>query len=283
MRENFVQFVPPDITQKELLLYSDGMGFEEAPAFYVRNTNFNNYLVMYTCKGILFCEQDGREVQVRKGQAVLMDPHRPYRHYFKKEIPSRIAWCHLNGAAAVPVIEQIGALCTFPYCIDGAEVYRRLLALFEISDRADRDVYAQSEHCYGLLMHFLSVAGRDQAPPSLSSHLCEFKQKCWQLISVRLGEVITLEGIASLMSMSKYHFARTFHKVYGMPLMQFVTEERLRQAKYRLRNTTQTICSIAEDLGFSDAGYFAKVFKKHVGIPPLDYRKQVRYRDTDNR
>ena len=45
MRDNFVSFVSPSELQKELLIYSDGMGFEKKNSFYIERKDFNNYLV----------------------------------------------------------------------------------------------------------------------------------------------------------------------------------------------------------------------------------------------
>lgn len=274
MRENFVSFRPPRRIQKDLLLYSDGLGFESDPDFDYAQPFFNNYLILYTICGTLICEQDGNRVEVQAGQAVLMDPHRPYRHYFKKDTPTRMAWCHLNGAAAVPIVERITALHPLPFVTEGAAIYEGLLHLFEISDNDEPDVFAQSGICYGLLMQFLSAAVDAGTPVTLSPQLQFFKRRCWQNISLQLGTPITLDSLAAQMSMSKYHFARTFRKVFGMTLIEFITAERLRQAEYRLQTTSRPVCTIAEELGFNDAGYFTKVFKKAYGVTPSAFRRQ---------
>lgn len=90
-----------------------------------------------------------------------------------------------------------------------------------------------------------------------------------------MSKNITLEELAQKQSLSKYHFARTFKEAFGVSVMHFITEERIRQAKYRLRNTTQPILDISEDLGFSTPGYFLKVFKKFCECTPSEYRERI--------
>ncbi len=273
MRDDFVHFCSPDPMQKKLLIYSDGMGFEQNPNFYIDRPSFYNFIIMYTMRGILCCEQEGRRVTVSQGEAVLLDARHPHRYYFEKEHHTQIAWCHVNGEPAVSLVDYLAAHSPLPLKLQNAHIYERLLALFEISDHPTPDPFAQSEACYGLLMEFLQTVYQTENAPLLPSHLEKFKRKIWHYILHHLGEEIALESLAAYMSVSKYHFARTFRRIFGMSVMQFITKERLQQAKYRLQNTNQSICEIAEDLGFSNGGYFTKVFKKAYGITPTHYRR----------
>ena len=78
--------------------------------------------------------------------------------------------------------------------------------------------------------------------------------------------------------------ARQFHytanyvsKVFcdrtGMPLSDFIIETRMSKAAQLLRDTRLDIGEIARMVGYSDANYFAKAFRKQLGISPTVYRK----------
>ena len=54
--------------------------------------------------------------------------------------------------------------------------------------------------------------------------------------------------------------------------LSIIRNRLLIEAKYKLRNTTQSIKEISDELGFVDASYFAKFFKLMQGISPTDYR-----------
>ena len=54
-----------------------------------------------------------------------------------------------------------------------------------------------------------------------------------------------------------------------------LTSQQIR-ACHRLKTSTDTITAIAMETGFSDAGYFCKVFRKYTGMSPKEYRKQPR-------
>ena len=97
MQSNFTRFLSPNELQQELLIYSDGMGFQDLPEFHIQRNNFNNYLIMYTIYGELICFQEGHKLTVLPGEAVLLDLHKSHQYYFRENVPSRIAWAHING------------------------------------------------------------------------------------------------------------------------------------------------------------------------------------------
>lgn len=53
---------------------------------------------------------------------------------------------------------------------------------------------------------------------------------------------------------------------------QYLTDLRISSAMNDLSNTTENLEAIAQKNGFSNANYFGKVFKKKVGVTPIQYR-----------
>lgn len=54
--------------------------------------------------------------------------------------------------------------------------------------------------------------------------------------------------------------------------MNYVTELRINKAKELLKDDTMKIGEISASVGFNDMRYFAKIFKKYMGVTPSDYR-----------
>ncbi|MFA6866565.1 MAG: AraC family transcriptional regulator [Clostridia bacterium] len=84
---------------------------------------------------------------------------------------------------------------------------------------------------------------------------------------------IKLETASSLCNLSPSYFSRLFSQTYNMSFTSYLISMRLFEAKKLLQTTNQTIISIAYEVGYVDNGYFTKLFKKHVGCTPLEYRK----------
>ena len=87
-------------------------------------------------------------------------------------------------------------------------------------------------------------------------------------------EKITLEELSSRFFISKYHLSREYKKHYGITIGNDLTARRLSHAKSLLRFSDGSIEGIAAACGFSDAGYFIKVFRRSEGMTPLEYRRK---------
>lgn len=73
---------------------------------------------------------------------------------------------------------------------------------------------------------------------------------------------------------SQDHFRRCFKYETGVTPLEYLTALRLNRAKKLLCATPyQSVDSIAAGCGFADVFYFSRVFKKHSGVSPREYRK----------
>lgn len=85
---------------------------------------------------------------------------------------------------------------------------------------------------------------------------------------------ISLDGIALYLSLNKIYLNKLFKNQFHQTVLEILQTLRVGHAKFYLLFTERKIADIALDSGFSDAGYFSKVFKKMTGFSALDFRKQ---------
>ncbi len=85
--------------------------------------------------------------------------------------------------------------------------------------------------------------------------------------------VRSVRGYADQLAVTPNHLNRCVRDTTGRTASNLITEMLLLEAKVRLRQTALSVAEIAAQLGFDDASYFSRVFRKHVGVPPLDYRQ----------
>ena len=86
---------------------------------------------------------------------------------------------------------------------------------------------------------------------------------------------IKLDEIARVACISPNHLLRTYYQIYGRTPHQHISEFRIQKAKQLLSNTDKNMTDITFILGFQNPVSFSKMFKQHVGIPPIEYRKKV--------
>ncbi|MGG1555766.1 AraC family transcriptional regulator [Paenibacillus ferrarius] len=86
-----------------------------------------------------------------------------------------------------------------------------------------------------------------------------------------------LPDLAAQLHVSPFYLSRIFKQDTGNTIQEYVMARRLREACILLQNTDYSMTYIAERVGFTSSSYFIHTFKKHVGITPLQYRKQGRH------
>lgn len=85
---------------------------------------------------------------------------------------------------------------------------------------------------------------------------------------------INLDDLAKVADMSRFHFARLFRSSMGMTPHRYLTDHRLQAAKTLLRQDANSVSEIALVAGFQNASNFARVFRRHVGVSPSDWKRQ---------
>ncbi|GGF95736.1 hypothetical protein GCM10010912_45860 [Paenibacillus albidus] len=86
---------------------------------------------------------------------------------------------------------------------------------------------------------------------------------------------LQLKDIAQIACLSPNHLLRTYAQLYGTTPHQHISEYRIRKAKLLLDRLDYSITDISFDLGFGSPVSFSKIFRQHVGVSPLQYRKLV--------
>jgi two-component system response regulator YesN len=82
----------------------------------------------------------------------------------------------------------------------------------------------------------------------------------------------SIDELADLASLSKHYFQNLFKKTYGITPIEYLTEIRIKHAKFMLKNYNYSCNEISDSIGFNSPLYFSKVFKKYTGLSPTQYR-----------
>ena len=83
-----------------------------------------------------------------------------------------------------------------------------------------------------------------------------------------------LKQMAAQAGLETRTFLRRFHRATGLKPTEYCQHLRVGKARELLELTTRSIEQIAFAVGYEDAGAFRKVFHKHVGLSPGDYRRR---------
>jgi AraC-like DNA-binding protein len=92
-------------------------------------------------------------------------------------------------------------------------------------------------------------------------------------IDTNYPERIDAGEIADEASYSKFHFIRTFKRIYGRTPHQYLTHVRIERAKELLEQGV-SVTEACFAVGFDGPASFASLFKRRAGVTPSEYRRR---------
>ena len=86
---------------------------------------------------------------------------------------------------------------------------------------------------------------------------------------------LTLDSLAQLAGMSKCYLSRTFHRITGYTVIEYINHTRCEKAKLLLAENALTVENIALSCGFANVSYFIRTFASITGMRPGEYRASL--------
>lgn len=114
-----------------------------------------------------------------------------------------------------------------------------------------------------------AIAARPQAQGTLSTGVV---RRVKNYIEGHLADNISLDTLASIAGISRFHFLRQFRQTVGVTPYAYLTGRRLAHACDLLRNSNLPVTEIAAQCGFEDPSHFAERFRRRYQISPREYR-----------
>ena len=91
-------------------------------------------------------------------------------------------------------------------------------------------------------------------------------------IQAHYNEEISIQALADHYGMTPGYLSSLFKKKTNKTIVQYITDLRMKRAREYLEKSNLSIADIAQNVGFNEAQYFSRVFKKCVGVTPGQYR-----------
>lgn len=101
-------------------------------------------------------------------------------------------------------------------------------------------------------------------------------QRFRQLVELHYRDKLGVNDFAQLLGVTRSHLHFACLRTLGRPPQQVVHERLVAEARLRLRDTAQPIEQVAYSLGFRDAAYFNRFFRRMSGLSPGEYRRSTR-------
>jgi two-component system response regulator YesN len=95
-------------------------------------------------------------------------------------------------------------------------------------------------------------------------------------IKQHYAEPLTLTQVGKIVAINPAYLSSRFAKYCGQNFIDYVTQYRLEKAQELLRLTNLQIQEVAVKVGYTDIGYFNRIFRRYTGQTPGAYRSSVR-------
>lgn len=142
----------------------------------------------------------------------------------------------------------------------------------ESSDKLYRDAFRSVKKANEYAEHVLRQAAEYLKSVKRTSSVV---QKVKDYIDKNYCEDIRREDIGDNVYLDANYLSVIFKQEYGMPIHQYILGLRIAKAKELLRNSQESVSSIAQKVGYVNFSYFSTLFKEKTGVTPREYRKNV--------
>lgn len=98
--------------------------------------------------------------------------------------------------------------------------------------------------------------------------------RCQGWIASHYEEPSPVAAMIQLSELSERTFSRRFKQATGMAPIEYVHTLRLEEAKQQLESGDESVEAVAQEVGYEDAAFFGRLFRRKVGVTPTQYRKR---------
>lgn len=98
--------------------------------------------------------------------------------------------------------------------------------------------------------------------------------RCQEWIADHYQEAAPVAGMVRLSGLAERSFKRRFQQATGMAPLEYVHTLRIEEAKQMLEASEAPIEAIANEVGYEDAGFFSRLFRRKVNLTPAAYRRR---------
>ena len=211
----------------------------------------------------------GQEV-VTEGEIIVIPPRQHYKICCTGETIYFLCF-HFTGSSANEILKENGILL-FPEknrVHDNNHLVLRFKTLFEAF--AKDDEFRQRELAI-LAERLLIEAGRAKKKYIENSRTLS---KSIRYINENYTEQIKIPFLAQMEAICITAYNKRFKEQIGLSPTKYIINLRMRMATELLETSSLSIKEISDMCGYENFNFFARIFKKHTGLTPTEYRKQT--------
>lgn len=235
-----------------------------------------DYQLIYVASGKAHFYFHGKKEIVTAGNMILYRPKEEQRYYYFGEDKTEVYWVHFTGNNVKNILRKYGIADDMHVIYTSTSLeYKRLFMRMIQELQLCRTNYEELLVHYFmelliLIKRLIEVKLRKKNP-----QLMQEMDDAVQYFQKNYNKPIRIEDYAASHNISISWFIQNFRKYTDITPTQYILSLRMSNAKALLETTTYHINEISEIVGYENALYFSRIFKKQCGMSPTQFRKQI--------
>lgn len=274
---SMVQVLKTDFFGKDLHITHIGY-YPQADLHYMERKveDANQFVLIYCIDGNGWFEIDRKREFVKGHQFFILPKGKAHKYGSSRQQPWTIYWMHFDGEKASFFAKGFDK----PTDISpnsNSRIQERIQLFEEIFNTLSRNLTMDNIY-YSItsLFHFLGsmkFLGEYRDSIQLEAKKRDQVDELIHYMHENIEQQLTLNHLAKLSGMSASHLSLLFHRKTSCSPLQYLKHLRIQKACQLLDFTDMKIIQISPKVGFSDALYFTRIFKKETGLSPKEYRE----------
>ncbi len=228
---------------------------------------------IYVKNGRFTAELIDKTVEVKKGSVIIYHPRESQKyHYFPKTYCETV-WLHFSGTALKEMLMELQIWENRHFSIKKTDEMEFLLSKLLPEHRLKYHGYKISQNA--LLQQIFCELSRGTM--EVKHTLGETRQKIEHVLIKMENDIkdnFTVADYAAEIHLSVDRFSHLFTETMGVSPHRYMLDLKINKAKQLFRQTDLNVREVAEFVGITDPLYFSRLFKKHTGVTPTDYRNE---------
>jgi AraC family transcriptional regulator, arabinose operon regulatory protein len=254
-------------------------GHVQAAANYrVEREHLPGHDLLLCLRGSGFVLSQNRRFRVGRGELAWISGYHPHAHWADPTNPWELSWLRLDGRA---LEETCNILSVLRAPVFTSLPTNDLLALFKrVQQLMTERPTALDALLNAVVAQILGILFENRQTET-ARHLETFQapapdiQNALTQIILYPDRAWKVRELAKLSGLSQPHFFRRFRQATGSSPIDLLRRERINHARRRLLQSKDSIKEIAEQVGYQDAFFFSRDFKRYTGVPPSTYRQRA--------
>lgn len=227
-----------------------------------------DFYLLCPVKGSMRVFLDSTAQTVTIGDVILFPPHYRYRYAYDGKDPLEYFFVHFTGSYAERFLEEC-QLSPLP-CIRHAEDSRRIGEEFHRLFQSAEDQTHLQKHALACALERLLLTVAQSVHASAQDRTLE---NSLRILHSAYHSDLRIPDLAKAENLSHSRYIELFRQKMGVSPTAYLIRLRLRAACELLESTDIPVKQIARMVGYDDPHFFSKLFKKHVGSSPNEWRK----------